>query len=291
MRPAPVFPPERAYAINPTSARQKVTAMSPIFPDQPNELVLTESRTLRDVHAFRVDVLDKVKALALLPDDTHATTEIVASYFEVGVDAIESIVRRYRDELEENGMRTLRSDRLHAFETANLTVSNGGQNRRALRTFTRRTILNVGQLLTESDVARKVRTYLLSVEEMAGAEARSMAAPTAIGSGTVTWDHAAAVARLQYGFKVDAHGFRELLTTGGILTTKNGIPHRNWEHLFWPSPSGTRWEIHVSVLPQLIGFAREVRTQLARAERHLQMSLPFPIASQVRAALEDGDAA
>jgi hypothetical protein len=134
------------------------------------EMALTESRTMRAQTSGRVDVLDKVKALALLPDGVHATTEIVASYFEVGTDAIESIVRRHRDELTENGMETLRGDALRAFnETVSPTVSS---RRNSLRVFTRRTILNVAQLLTESDVARRVRTYLLEVEEQATPQQR-----------------------------------------------------------------------------------------------------------------------
>jgi hypothetical protein len=100
---------------------------------------------------------------------------------------------------------------------------------------------------------------------------------TEITPGTVTWDHAAAVARLHYGMNVDAHSFKELLVAGGILTTRNGAPHRKWEHLFWPSPAHTRWEIHASVLPQLIAFAVKIRRELANAERDLQMSLPMPL--------------
>ncbi|PAZ15607.1 hypothetical protein CLM62_12480 [Streptomyces sp. SA15] len=134
-----------------------------MVPDQHGELILTESRTMRAQTAGRVDVLDKVKALALLPDGVHATTDIVSSYYEVDVEAIHSLVRRNRDELTENGMRTLKGDDLRAFEAVNLTTS----KRQALRVFSRRTILNVGQLLTESDVARQVRTYLLDVEEIA----------------------------------------------------------------------------------------------------------------------------
>jgi hypothetical protein len=45
----------------------------------------------------------------------------------------------------------------------------------SLRLFTRRAILNVGQMLTESDVAQRVRTYLLEVEEQATAQQRSTA--------------------------------------------------------------------------------------------------------------------
>lgn len=139
--------------------------MAPIIPDQPSELVLTESRTMRAQTAGRVDVLDKVKALALLPDGVHATTEIVASFFESSVDAVEKVVQRNRKELEENGYRVLRGAAYRSFAADNLSAAN--PKTRTVALFTRRTILNVGQLLTESEIARKVRTYLLDVEEEA----------------------------------------------------------------------------------------------------------------------------
>lgn len=41
------------------------------------------ARAQRDQLAGRTDVLDKVGALATLPDDTHATTAMVASFYEV----------------------------------------------------------------------------------------------------------------------------------------------------------------------------------------------------------------
>ncbi|MFJ9420778.1 hypothetical protein [Streptomyces sp. NPDC101249] len=149
-----------------------------ILPDQPSELVLTESRTMRAQTAGRVDVLDKVKALALLPDGTHATTEIVASYYEVPVSTLDSLVARNRDELTENGREVLKGARLREFATPFGGVANLGLDPkgRSLAVFTRRAILNVGQLLTESDVARQVRMYLLEVEEAAAPEVRSEAA-------------------------------------------------------------------------------------------------------------------
>lgn len=147
--------------------------MAPSMSDQPNELVLTESRTMRAQTATRVGVLDKVKALALLPDGVHADIAVVASYYEVDFDAIESVIRRNRDELTENGMRVLRGEDYRAFVSVNLTDAN--PKARSLTVLTRRAILNVGQLLTESDVARQVRTYLLEVEEKATPQQRSEA--------------------------------------------------------------------------------------------------------------------
>ncbi|WHM30296.1 hypothetical protein OH540_09695 [Streptomyces sp. BPPL-273] len=144
--------------------------------DQPNELVLTESRTMRAQTADRVDVLDKVKALTLLPDGVHATAEIVASFYGVDTEAIKSLVRRHREELTENGLRKLAGDELREFVRVTLTPANAVSSKtRTLNLFTRRTILNVGQLLTESNVARQVRTYLLDVEEIATPEQKATA--------------------------------------------------------------------------------------------------------------------
>lgn len=148
--------------------------MAPILPDQ-QELVLTESRTMRAQTASRVDVLDKVKALTLLPDGTHATTEIVASYYVVPVSTIKSLVAANREELESNGYRALKGAELREFASPFGGPANLGlhHNARSLAVFSRRAILNVGQLLTESDVARQVRTYLLEVEEQATPQQRS----------------------------------------------------------------------------------------------------------------------
>lgn len=138
-----------------------------MVPDRSNELVLTESRTMRAQTADRVDVLDKVKALALLSDGVHATADGVASYFEVHDDVIKKVVQRHREELTENGLRVLRGEELRDFVRDNLSFANGATKVRSLSVFNRRTILNVGQLLTESIVAKQVRTYLLDVEEIA----------------------------------------------------------------------------------------------------------------------------
>lgn len=145
--------------------------------DLSQDLVLTESRTMRTQTIERTDVLDKVKALALLPDGVHATTEIVASYYEVPVATIESVVEDNRQELETNGRRVLRGVEFREFAApfggpAKLGLSSKA---RSLAVFSRRAILNVGQLLTESDVARQVRTYLLDVEEVATPEQKATA--------------------------------------------------------------------------------------------------------------------
>ncbi|MFI5616066.1 restriction endonuclease [Streptomyces sp. NPDC051567] len=132
-----------------------------------NETVLLESRTLRTSVLDRTHALDKVKTLSLLPDDLHVTTAMVAAYFEVAENAVRQVVKRHREELTENGMRTLRGADLQRFESDNLYLSNGSypQGRAHLAVYTRRTILDMAMLLRDSEVARRVRTYLLDREQ------------------------------------------------------------------------------------------------------------------------------
>ncbi|MFF2958283.1 restriction endonuclease [Streptomyces sp. NPDC057963] len=131
-----------------------------------NEAVLLESRTLPESVSGRTEVLDRVKALSLLPDGLHITTAMVAAYFEVADNVIRQLVKRHREELTDHGLAVLRSPDLRRFESDNVSLSleSYPQARRSLTTYTRRTILGIAMLLRDSAVARQVRSYLLDVE-------------------------------------------------------------------------------------------------------------------------------
>jgi hypothetical protein len=134
------------------------------------ESVLLESRSLRSGLGDRVDVLDKVKTLALSPDGVHATTRDVAAFFEVGESAVNNLLDRYREELTENGLRVLRGADLREYQNLNVRFTSerpvdNSSHRARLAVYTRRTVLNVAMLLRDSEVARRVRAYLLDVEE------------------------------------------------------------------------------------------------------------------------------
>ncbi|MFD5148439.1 restriction endonuclease [Streptomyces sp. NPDC058401] len=125
-----------------------------------NESVLLESRTLRTSVLERTQVLDKVKALSLLPDGLHVTTAMVAAYFEVGIKTLESVVIDHRDELTVNGYQVLTGPELTSFKE----VSGLNTRAAAIALWSRRAVLNAGMLLRDSKVARQVRTYLLDAE-------------------------------------------------------------------------------------------------------------------------------
>lgn len=116
------------------------------------ELLIVSSAE-RERVGDRVDVLDKVKALQLLPDGMHLTIDLVARYYDVHQDAIEACIRNNHDELTANGFVTLAGERLSAFK-----AECGYQSRAPrLSLFNRRAVLRVGFLLRDSSVARAVR--------------------------------------------------------------------------------------------------------------------------------------
>lgn len=137
----------------------------------PTEVALLESRALRVERMGRVDVLDKIKSLVMLPDGIHVRTEDVARYFEVSTEAVKKVTQRHRVEVEENGLTLLRGADLRTFHRDMMSLWAGvegesyPQAATQLTLYTRRTVLNVAMLLRDSDIARCVRTYLLNAEE------------------------------------------------------------------------------------------------------------------------------
>ncbi|MFJ9704284.1 restriction endonuclease [Streptomyces sp. NPDC101234] len=125
----------------------------------------------------RTDVLDKVKALSLLPDGMHVTTAMVAAYFEVSRKAIESLVLDHREELVANGYRVLAGTELTSFKE----VSGFQSRSRSLALYPRRAVLNVAMLLRDSEVARQVRVYLLDMEYLARTQPVENPTPTDLG--------------------------------------------------------------------------------------------------------------
>ncbi|MFD6276889.1 hypothetical protein ACFWFI_15125 [Streptomyces sp. NPDC060209] len=137
----------------------------------PTEVALLESQALRVEQMGRVEVLDKVKSLVMLPDGIHLRTEDVARYFEVSTEAVKKLTQRHRTEVEENGLRLMRGAELRAFHRDMMSLWKGEgaesypQAPTQLTLYTRRTVLNVAMLLRDSDIARSVRTHLLDAEE------------------------------------------------------------------------------------------------------------------------------
>lgn len=143
-----------------------------------DESQLLEQKELREKNLDRIDVLDKVKGLLLLPNTEFATTEMVANYFEVGNECINSCVKDNRDELESNGYKVFKGSEIvndHVMSFKDFTknranykfmlddnneLSVGG---RGIALFTKRAILNIAMLLRVSNIAIEIRSRLLDI--------------------------------------------------------------------------------------------------------------------------------
>lgn len=142
------------------------------------EMDLLQRKEAREDCVSRVEVLDKVGELLLLPNTEYATTEQVANYYEVGIEAINSLVKDHREELQGNGFRVFKNSDIKVFDLKffkdfkknrsvityimddgeELKVGNKG-----VSLFPKRAILNVGMLLRDSEVAKEIRSRLLDI--------------------------------------------------------------------------------------------------------------------------------
>ena len=123
-----------------------------------NEIL--ESLKTREELIGRTEVLDMVKELILLPNTEFATTQQVANYFEVGIEAIQSLIKDNRKELKSNGFGIRKKAEILNVLKGQLETSipNRGMN-----LFPKRAILNVAMLLRDSDVAKEIRTRQLDI--------------------------------------------------------------------------------------------------------------------------------
>lgn len=139
---------------------------------------LLNNEEVREQLIKRVDVLDKVRELLLLPGTEYATTEQVAKYYEVGLEAINTIINRHRDELLDNGyakhsqntfLYLLQNNhyvtRIIKKQGYKIIIFNNGKILRianaGIRLFNKSAILYVGMLLSDSIIAQQVRKQLL----------------------------------------------------------------------------------------------------------------------------------
>lgn len=137
-----------------------------------------ESRSLRDNCIERLDILNRVKGLFLIPEVNLMSTGMVAKFFDVPADTIRTVYKRNKEEIDSDGTRMLKArdifDRF-ILNPLNKNCAQGGMivtlddgqkfqlpNRESIY-YTPRSIMRMAMLLRDSKVAREVRTQLLSV--------------------------------------------------------------------------------------------------------------------------------
>ncbi|HDR8030866.1 MULTISPECIES: phage antirepressor KilAC domain-containing protein [Bacillus cereus group] len=127
---------------------------------------IIETKEEREALIERVEVLQKVKDLLLLPNMEMATTKQVADFYEVSHEVVKDIIRNHREELESDGFIKLSFPNIkEEVKIDNLSLLSSGVSYRGANVFPRRAILRVGMLLRDSEVAKEVRSQLLNIEE------------------------------------------------------------------------------------------------------------------------------
>lgn len=141
------------------------------------------SKEIRQKYIDRVEVLDKVKSLILIPQLEMLTTAQVADYYSVGRRTVQKCYQRNCDEINLDGVAIKKPKDLKEIlnetncriknceqingkmvvqidDTTTVIIPNAG-----VRCFSKRAVLRFGMLLHDSKVAQEVRTQLLNITE------------------------------------------------------------------------------------------------------------------------------
>jgi hypothetical protein len=121
----------------------------------------------------RTDVLEKIKEISFLGNSEYATTEQVSKYYEVGIEAIQSIIKENRKELLSVGFKKFKKNEILNLMKCEINVKSERTrsiiiikeeeiiiNNTGLNLFSKTAILKVGLLLKESPIADKIKQEL-----------------------------------------------------------------------------------------------------------------------------------
>lgn len=126
-----------------------------------NQFDLVVNQELRQNMVERIEVLEQVKEILTLGTTEFVTVELASQYYEVGKEAIQSLIKDNRDELAWDGLRVYRKSEIQNVlegQLENFKIPNRG-----MALIPKRALLRIGMLLRDSEVAKNVRTRLLDI--------------------------------------------------------------------------------------------------------------------------------
>ena len=142
------------------------------------ESQIIEVKDIREKCIEKVEVLNKVKKLFLIPEMEVITTKMVADYYEVDMDTIRQCYLRNKEEIDLDGVIKKKigdfneSDKLsHSLIKTKYNISFNINDYKVvipncgILCFSQRAILRIGMLLRDSEIAKEVRTQLLNTFE------------------------------------------------------------------------------------------------------------------------------
>jgi hypothetical protein len=133
-----------------------------------NNLALTESQSLRDDKLQSVsndqalEAINKAKSLVMASwkGENLATVVQLANFYEVSEETVRTVIKRHKDELEQDGLKVLRGKAFESYRES-CQVQNELVKARSLTVFTPKAALRLGMLLRDSEVAKSVRDIIL----------------------------------------------------------------------------------------------------------------------------------
>lgn len=146
---------------------------------------LLDNENLRNTLIGRIDVLEKVKHLLLIPEMECMTIRQVAEYYEVDFESIRKCYSRNKEEIDLDGVSFETPVNLkkifngtscpikdweqkhgklivHIDDSTTIEIPNRG-----IKMFSKRAVLRIGMLLRDSVIAKEVRSQLLNIYEAA----------------------------------------------------------------------------------------------------------------------------
>ena len=147
---------------------------------------IISDRVMRDKLSNQYNVLEKVKDLLLLPGTELMSINKVAEYYEVSPEWIKELYGSHREEIDSDGTDILPRDYYDGSKLKPISVDRkqtsvtylflDGQsvtiNNRGIKVFSKRAVLRIGMLLQQSEVAKRIRTALLDIEEKTSNEVK-----------------------------------------------------------------------------------------------------------------------
>lgn len=143
-----------------------------------NDGITNLNERKQKINEKNIHVLEQVKEILTIGKTDLITVQMCADYFEVDKNVLEVLISRNREEFEENGLKVYKRKEFRelalnlqdvSLETSkykdslkSMTVTLDITNR-GIALLNKRTLLNIGMLLRDSEIAKELRRRILDV--------------------------------------------------------------------------------------------------------------------------------
>lgn len=131
-----------------------------------NEGIIDLNERKQKINEENIHVLERVKDILTIGKTDLITVQMCADYFEANERTVSDCINVNKLELEENGLKVYkRKEIIQIFENTSYPYLEEGFKipNRGLRLMTKRTLLNIGMLLRDSEIAKELRRRILDV--------------------------------------------------------------------------------------------------------------------------------